>query len=273
MALESKRRFLVTGAAGSLGSTLMRVLGDSAIGVDLPELDITDGASVSEMVESVDPEWIINCAAVTDVDLCERDPELAFRVNRDGTALLADTGRRLLTISTDHVFGGGPPRSTPYTESDATSPVNIYGESKLQGEKAAVRRNPDVIIVRTSWLYSDRSGLIPFLWNTLTDKGGVRAVGDQIAALTYVPDLAAAIIELIDQGSGGLYHAVNNSSLTPFDAAVMLSEYTGGEVARVTWTDLGLDAPRPLYSVLASEKGVILPGMENALDRWRRCNA
>lgn len=263
----------MTGSEGSLGSALMAVLGGEAAGADLPGVDITDPDAVSRTVEEVDPEWIINCAAVTDVDLCQRDPKYAFRVNCHGVALLAGTGRKLLTISTDHVFGGGPPRSHPYIESDPTSPLNVYGESKLRGEEAALQVSGDVIIVRTSWLYSGRSGIVPYLWGALTGGGKVRAVIDQVSALTYVHDLVPVIMELIGRGESGIFHAVGAPALTPFDAAVMLSEHSGGEVAGVTWEDLDRDAPRPRYSFLSSERGVVLPTAEDALTRWRRCNA
>ena len=263
----------MTGSEGSLGSALMGVLGGEAAGVDLPRVDITNPDAVSRTVEEVDPEWIINCAAVTDVDLCQRDPKHAFSVNCDAVALLAGTGRKLLTISTDHVFGGGPPRSHPYVESDTASPVNVYGESKLLGEEAALQGSGDVIIARTSWLYSDRSGIVPYLWGALTGEGQVRAVIDQVSALTYVHDLVPVILELIEHERRGVFHAVSAPALTPFDAAVMLSEHSGGEVAGVTWKELKRDAPRPRYSFLSSERGVVLPDSGDALMRWRRCNA
>ena len=261
----------MTGCRGMLGSAVMRVLGDSALGVDLPELDITDPASVERIIRKWDPEWIVNCAAMTDVDACQSDPSEAFRVNASGAALLSRTGRRLLTISTDHVFGGAPLDREPIPETAVPAPVNVYGESKLAGEEE-VLAVPGNIVVRTSWLFHRRSGLVPFLWRSLSEHGSVTAVSDQVAAVTYAPDLARTISMLTEQGAEGVFHAVNRGGVTPFGLATVLSGTTGGTVVESSWKDLGLAAPRPVYSVLGSVRGVQMPSCRDALDRWRRAD-
>lgn len=267
-----KSEYLITGASGQLGRALLDLLGKDAVGTDLPEVDITDPDSVRLAVDRIDPEWIINCAAVADVDLCQRKPELAMKVHRDGVANLVRTGRRLVTISTDHVFTGFKGQTKPFLEGDETSPANVYGESKLLGETEALDADTENIVVRTSWLYSSTGGMIPFLWRSLSESGEVPAVGNQIACLTYAPDLARAIIDTIVHGESGLFHLANRPGVSPAEAARKLTEFTGGVVSEISWSDLVLDAPRPIYSELASTRGVQLPTIRDAIERWRMSN-
>ena len=185
-----KAEYLITGAAGQLGAALLKLLGNSAVGTDLPEVDVTQPDSIRAAVDRVDPQWIINCATVVDVDLCQRKPDLAFEVNSGGVRNLAMTGRKLLTISTDHVFTGFKGQKAPFLEGDKTSPANVYGESKLLGEAEALNADPENIVIRTSWMFSSMKGMIPFFWKSLSEEGEVMAVSDQIACLTFAQDLA-----------------------------------------------------------------------------------
>jgi len=267
-----KAKYLITGASGQLGVALLNLLGIDAVGTDLPEVDITEPASIRAAVERTDPHWIINCAAVADVDLCQRKPDLAFKVNRDGVRNLAMTGRKLLTISTDHVFTGFKGRKEPFLEGDKTSPANVYGESKLLGEAEALDADPGNIVIRTSWMFSSLTGMIPYFWRSLSEAGEVRAVCDQVACLTYAPDLAAAMIDIISHGGNGLYHIACRPGLTPAKAAGRLAEFAGGSVSEISWSDLDLDAPRPVYSEIATSRGIQLPTIWDALERWRKSN-
>lgn len=268
-----KAEYLITGASGQLGVALLNLLGTAAVGTDLPEVDITEPDSVRAAVDRIDPQWIINCAAVVDVDLCQRKPDLAFKVHRDGVMNLARTGRKLLTISTDHVFTGFKGRKEPFLEGDETSPANVYGESKLLGESEAFDADPGNIVIRTSWMFSSRTGMIPFFWRSLSEVGEVRAVCDQVSCMTYAPDLAAAIIDIISNEGNGLYHMACRPGLTPAQAAGKLAEFAGGSVREVSWSDLDLDAPRPVYSEIATSRGIQLPTIWNAVERWRKSNA
>lgn len=264
-----KKKFLITGANGQLGSVFLNMLGNEAEGIDLPEVDITELESVQRAVDRTDPEWIINCSAVTDVDLCQRRPELAYRVHRDGVGNLARTGRKLVTFSTDHVFNGGFERGKPFLEDDTPSPANIYGESKLQGESEALSGFADNIVIRTSWLFSESMGMVPYFWRTLSEKGLITAVTDQVACLTYASDLAEAVQKIIIDGRSGIFHLASNPGVTPFELATMLAEYVNGTIQETTWTQLDLDAPRPAYSVLATSRGMELPTAWDALEKWR----
>lgn len=268
-----KPKYLITGASGQLGRVLLGLMGSDAVGMDLPELDITESSSVREAVDRIDPQWIINCAAVADVDLCQRKPDLAFKVHRDGVMNLAGTGRKLLTISTDHVFTGFKGQKEPFLEGDRTSPANVYGESKLIGEAEAMGADPENIVIRTSWMFSSRTGMIPFFWRSLSEEGEVMAVCDQVACLTFAPDFARAVINIISNGGSGLYHIACRPGLTPAQVAERLTEFTGGSVMKVSWSDLDLDAPRPVYSEMATSRGIQLPTVWDAVERWRKNNA
>lgn len=262
--------FLVAGAGGQLGSAFMAALGDLAVGMDLPELDVTDGGSVARALERVSPRCVINCSAITDVDLCQREPELAMAVHRDAPARLARAGLRVVTFSTDQVFRGDERRREPFLEGDRTEPANAYAESKLAGEGPVLEAGGGSIVVRTSWLFSLRRGMVPFLHRTLVGRGEVRAVSDQTACITYVPDLVRAVMGLLRSGGSGLYHLVNPGPLTPAELAGVLSREAGGRVLPVTWQQLDMDAPRPVYSALGTSRGVAMPPAADALARWRR---
>ncbi len=256
---------LLAGARGLLGTALLARLGDRAEGMDLPELDITDPGSVASALDRTRPELILNVAALTDVDRCQMEPGEAFRVHRDGVRNLAATGVRLITISTDHVFTSG---DSPFTESDSPTPANIYGESKLEGEHEALAR-PGNAVIRTSWLFGREKGLIPWIHGTLALGGEVRAVADQTACVTYVFHLVRALERLADTGEAGIFHCVNPGETSPLRLAEMLRKRLGtGTVRSVSWADLGRPAPRPVYSALATERGIVLPPIEEALKEW-----
>jgi len=262
-------RFLVAGSSGQLGSAFLSRLGNEAAGFDLPQLDITDPESVMRAVRRTDPEFIINCAAVTDVDLCQRDFRLARSVHVTGVENLASAGRRLVVFSTDHVFGGDTMRREPYLETDRTSPVNRYGISKLEGEEVALTAGRDNLVIRTSWLWKHSGGLVPFLWNSLKEQGRVRAVSDQVACAAYAPDVVEAVLGILDSGGSGIFHVVNGGEHSPESLAVLMSATVLGEVIPVSWSELGLDAPRPSYSALATGREVVMPDLEDAMARWR----
>jgi len=261
-------RVLVAGGLGTLGSELGRVLGEGAVLLEPPDLDVTDSAQVRSVVCALEPDAIVNCAAVTDVDLCQRDPDLAMRVHRDGVGNLLDTGVRTITLSSDHVFSGV--EGDPLLESSPTDPVNEYGRSKLAGEELAIAAGATV--VRTSWLFGGGRGLVPFLCRGLAG-GRVRAVRDQTCCATWAGDLAPAIAGLLERDVSGVVHMANTGACTPVEIAGMLRPFCGGgTVEEISWRDLGLEAPRPSWSALGSERGFMLRPLAAALDEWRDRN-
>lgn len=259
-------RYLVTGCRGSLGSQFMRRLGEDATGLDLPAFDITAApALVTAAVRESGAEVVINCAAMTDVDACERDPGAAAAIHRDAVETLAGCAPRLVTFSTDHVFSG--PREIPWLEGDVETPVNAYARSKLEGERLALAR-PCSLVVRTSWLFSNSKGLVPFLASRIAGGGELRAVTDQVACITYAPDLVDAVLRMISDGAAGLVHAASGGELTPFSLADYLG--AGSRAVPVRWADLGLPAARPAYSALGTLSSYVLPGWQEAIERWRQ---
>jgi dTDP-4-dehydrorhamnose reductase len=259
-------RFLVTGCRGLLGSFVLAELGSEGTGYDLPDLDITSFDSVNAVTDEIAPDCIVNCASMTDVDLCERNPSGARMLNSTGVLNLVATGIRLLTVSTDQVFDGKGP--DPILENTQTNPANEYAKSKREGEVAALSSDGNAVI-RTSWLFGRDKGMVPRFWEALIRGETVRAVTDQTSSITCVADLAKEIVSIARSGESGIFHRVNRSALTPFDVASGLRKLADrGKVIPVRWEEIGVDARRPVFSVLGTRRGQLLPSAWNAVERW-----
>jgi dTDP-4-dehydrorhamnose reductase len=203
---------LITGAGGLVASALVRHF-DNIVALKHAALDISDASSVDRSCETVRPDVIINCAVVG-VDECERDPALAERVNVTGPANLADAAERyqaaIVHFSSNYVFEGLPAKREPYRVDDEARPINVYGVTKLAGERAVTERCPRAFIIRTSWVYG--RGKQNFLGTAAAKlKRGetIQAIGDTWASSTYVADLAERVREIIDGGVFGVQHVVN----------------------------------------------------------------
>jgi len=245
---------LVIGANGMLGHDLMEVLEGDLRGLDLPEIDITDLASVRKVLLTLKPRLIINAAAYTDVDGCEGNVETAMAVNGEGVGLLALTAReigaKLVQVSTDYVFDGG--KGTPYVEEDPIGPLSIYGESKLAGELNAAMA-PEYLIVRTQWLYGIHGkNFVETMLRLAGERSELAVVDDQIGSPTFTRDLALAIKALIDRGCSGVYHVANSGfcSWNDFARAIFEEEGLNVTVNAMTTEQLNRPARRPLYSTL-----------------------
>ena len=265
---RSRRRALVTGASGMLGSDLsvrLSVAGWQVHPRPRSDLDVSDEAAVQRALREIRPDVVINCAAFTKVDACETDPR-AFAVNARGVGHLADAcgrlGAQLVQISTDFVFDGR--KRAPYVEDDPTAPLSAYGRSKRDGEEEALRM-PTGLVVRASWLFG-RSG-----WNFVeailkqVEEGKPRlsVVADQVGRPTATPDLSEAIAALLDAGATGIYHFANEGEVSWHDFAREILWLSGrGEVPvdAVTSAQIARPAPRPSYSVLDTGKYERLTG-------------
>ena len=264
-------RILITGAAGMLGTDARRILaqrgheifptdmGPAATG-EIRPLDISDGIAVRALLAETRPDLVFHGAAYTHVDGCERDPDLAHKVNALGTWNVAsaaeEAGAALVTISTDFVFDGT--KGAAYTEFDEPNPISHYGKSKLAGEnlaRAACRR---CYIVRTSWLYGVQGKNFPYTVIALAKtKPELPIVADQFGTPTYTVDLVEAIAEIVKTPLYGVYH-VSNGGATSWDgfarailaktnsAHVPVKPITSDEYAQM----FGSPTRRPAYSVL-----------------------
>ncbi len=262
---------VVAGARGMLGRELLGLLGEKARGLARAEMDITSLDSVRKVIVSLRPAIVVNTIAYTNVDGCESNRELAFRVNGDGVknlaAVTADIGAKLVHISSDYVFDGS--KESPYLEDDPVNPLSVYGESKLAGEENA-RLNPDHIIIRTQWLYGRHgNNFVETMLRLAGEKEELGVVDDQIGSPTWTFDLSLAIRALIDNGCRGTYHAVNSGSCTWFEFAGSIFAENGIiiRLKPITSAELGRPARRPLYSVMDCGKLLRDTGMK--LDEWR----
>ena len=259
-------RVLVTGSNGQLGTELVDLYngrdGDEVLGVDLPNVDITDPESVAAAFASFSPDVVINCAAWTAVDAAEENEEAAFVINAVGPRILAeacrDTGAWLVQISTDYVFSGDA--TEPYAEDAEPDPRSAYGRTKLAGERAVQQELPNAYyIVRTAWLYGrEGSNFVKTMLRLEAEQDTVDVVDDQIGQPTYAGDLAAQIVALVDaRPPVGIFHGTNSGEVSWHGFAheiFRLIEADAKRVRAVTSEQFVRPAPRPAYSVLGHEK-------------------
>jgi dTDP-4-dehydrorhamnose reductase len=223
-------RIVITGALGQLGTALQQALAEfDLILIDIPDWDVTDPQSVPLMA-NLKPSVVIHCAAMTDVDGCARNPDLAYRVNAFGTQNVAlacqRSGARMVHISTNEVFDGTA--AEPYREFDPTHPINPYGASKLAAEKIAARLVDKLYIVRISWLFAAGGNNFVSKITGLADKHGrLRVVTDEVANPTYAPDLADALARLMHTRHYGTYHLVNEGYCSRYEFAVEILKQSG----------------------------------------------
>lgn len=260
---------LVTGADGQLGSALRQESVNSdcvwVFTSDRSEdarLDITDKAAVLESVRNNDIGIIINCAAYTCVDRAEGEPEAARHANAEGPAVLAavaaETGAVLIHVSTDYVFDGKS--SVPYLETDPVNPLNVYGHSKAEGEKAIISSGCRHMIFRTSWLYYHKGvNFVRKMLELTSSRPVVKVVCDQVGSPTYAGDLAAFMVMLVDGGmlrDSGIWHYSNEGVCSWYDFAKEITSLSGYlcDVMPCSTSEYRTAAERPMYSVLDKSK-------------------
>ena len=227
---------MVTGAKGQLGSelvTLLKLSGYQVFGLGKSDLDIINVEEVNKIIAFINPDIIIHCAAYTQVDKAESEPDLAFLINAIGTrniAIAADRNQsKLVYISTDYVFDG---KSTkPYHEFSPVSPINTYGSSKLAGEMMVRYFHSKFFIVRTSWVFGMYgNNFVKTMLQLSKEKDQLKVVNDQIGCPTYTVDLSTCIVQLMKTNKYGIYHVCNTGSCTWFEFAKEIFRQTNHSV-------------------------------------------
>ena len=278
-------KVLITGARGQLGRALTeaaRIRGHRVHALGRSELDISDPGSLSEAIVRTAPDWVFNCAAYTAVDAAEDNPAQATEVNATAVSHLSQQARergfRILQPSTDYVFGH--PASSPLTETDTPAPLNAYGRSKLEGERA-LDGDAGALVVRTSWLYDHRGGnFVTTIRRLAAERGELSVVDDQRGCPTYAPALSRVMLDLVEAGATGVWHASGSGDTTWHGFALAIVEELSrrdlpGGTARVlpiSTATFGARAERPAYSVLSNAKlnrflGEGLPPWRESLTR------
>lgn len=279
-------KVLVTGVKGQLGHDVVNELlkrGHNPVGVDVEEMDITDGAAVDKFISECMPDAVIHCAAWTAVDLAEDEDkkDKVYNVNAYGTENIAKVckklGCKMMYISTDYVFNGQG--ETPWKpDCKDYAPLNVYGDSKLKGELAVSGNLDKYFIVRIAWVFGlNGKNFIKTMLNVGRTHDKVRVVADQIGTPTYTLDLARLLADMIETDKYGYYHATNEGgyiSWYDFTKAIFEEAGINSEVVPVTTAEYGLSkAKRPFNSRLdkskLKENGFVpLPDWRDALKRY-----
>ncbi len=250
-------RILVLGARGMLGTDLLNYWqSDELIPAGSAEADLRNFNEVKKLVLKVRPEWIVLSSAMTDVDGCERNPELAFAVNATGVENVARVAQsiaaRIFLVSTDYVFDGLGKR--PYEIDDPIAPINVYGASKAAGE-TALRKYHSWCIGRTSWLFGVHGPSFPEkILSAAQTRPQLSVVNDQVGSPTYTRDLACAIRDLVRKDARGITHITNEGICSWYDFAREILLQSGRQsipVLPITTDQSARPARRPNYSVLS----------------------
>ena len=264
------KKVLITGFTGLLGSDLYKefssdfdVVGLSRSAESSPRsvcADITDKDKIAKIVREIRPDIIIHTAAISNVDNCELNPELAQDINVRGTENLVLVSKEidavLVFISTDYVFDGR--KKTPYKEEDQTNPINVYGQTKLRGEEAIKSHLKKFFIIRTSWLFGkNRKNFVDTVIERARNEKAVKIVSDKFSIPTYSFDLSKAISGLIKLNKWGIYNITNLGMCSWFDWAKKILRYAqinNAKVSGISLGELNLAAKRPFMSALDTTK-------------------
>jgi dTDP-4-dehydrorhamnose reductase len=277
---EQTQPILITGATGTLGRAFARICETRGLSFRLlsrGEMDIADASSVEKALAAYDPWAIVNAAGYVRVDEAEREAEKCLRENALGPKTLARLcarhGAKLVTFSSDLVFDGRA--RVPYVESAAVSPLNVYGRSKSEAEREVLSVLPDALVIRTSAFFGlwDEYNFVTIALRALASGKKFRAASDAIISPTFVPDLVHAALDLLIDNERGIWHLANQGETSWADLARRAAEAAGLDASLVEaclTESLSLPAPRPLYSALTSERGLLLPSLDDALARYAR---
>lgn len=247
----------VAGANGQLGTAVNEIVNPlevELLNTDVNELDITEIDEVLRFAEISRPDVIINCAAVTDVALCEENPELAYKVNALGARNLSiaarKIGAKMIQISTDDVFDGE--RTEPYCEFDDTNPKTVYGRSKRAGENYVKEFTEKHFIIRSNWMYGKGRNFVNDLLARVEKEKTLSIASDQFGSPTSAEDLAKLVLKLAETNEYGTYHATAKGTCSRYEFAKEILRLTGkeAEIIPVPTKDSAFSSVRPAYAVL-----------------------
>lgn len=280
----SRPTILVAGARGQIGSEVAAAVAPhgKVVALDRSALDLRDADTIARAVRAVAPTIIVNAAAYTAVDRAESEPDVAFAVNATGAGVLAEEARRanavLIHYSTDYVFDGE--RTTPYDEDAPADPLNVYGRSKLAGERAIAASGADAVILRTGWVYGlHGTNFLLTIRRLAAERDELRIVADQTGTPNWARSIAEATAALIARGAPdlverkGLYHVSAAGSATWFDfACAIVGDAKSPRVVPIRTSEYPSPARRPAYGVLSTERfahtfGIRLPDWRTLLQR------
>ncbi len=275
------KKVLITGSNGQLGKALNQQLKDNknfqVINTDVDELDITKFSEVNEFVKKINPNIIINCAAHTAVDICEKQKDKAYRINAVGPKNLSVTAKEIgaviVQVSTDYVFDGK--KIGKYTESDRANPQSVYGQTKWEGEEFVRKTNEKHFIVRTAWLYGDGKNFVRTMLQLAENSAEIRVVEDQVGTPTSAKEVAKVIMKLVETENYGTYHATceGQCSWADFSEEIFRLSRKDIHVKRITSEEYKTAAKRPQNSVLDNKNlrekiGYSMQGWEDALEEF-----
>ena len=281
--MQKKRKVLVTGALGQLGSEIRRLADgngnflytDYLGSGDILALDICDAEAVAACIAENNVGTIVNCAAYTNVEKAEDEPELCRRINCEGVAVLADAALRnkasLIQISTDFVFDGS--KNIPYLETDTPSPLSVYGRTKAEAETAFIASGVKGVIIRTAWLYSPYGkNFVKTMLNLGATRSSINVVNDQTGSPTYAADLAEVILKFLPiagRKKGEIYNYSNEGACSWYDFAAEIMRQAGlpCQVIPVSSSEYPQKAVRPSYSYL--DKTKIAAELKIGVPQWQ----
>jgi dTDP-4-dehydrorhamnose reductase len=274
------KKILILGADGMLGSDIVKILSQNynVFPLTIQNVDIADKETLERLMKQLYPDIVINCAAYTNVDGAETNPEKAFSVNAEGVKHIAECcnsiNARMIHYSTDYIFDGN--KKDPYNENDTPCPLNIYGQSKLKGEEYIKEILADYLIIRSSWLFGEKGkNFVNSILKLSQEKEELKIVNDQVGSPTYTSDLSKATGQLIEKDIRGIVNVTNSGYCSWFTFSKEITELSNIsiKIKAIRTEELNRSALRPKNSILDCSKfnkltGSIMPSYKSALKSY-----